>query len=443
MSEALRSARGLLGHMFLVLELNFRSRQAIVYGYLVPLLFLVAFGSVFRAEEPALLGQMGQLITITILGGACFGLPTALVAERERGIWRRYRLLPVPTALLVADVLLARVVLVATSVALQVVAARVLYHTPLPGHPALAAGAVVLVTGSFLGFGLLIAAAADDVPAVQAIGQCLFLPMIMIGGVGLPLAALPAWAQAVAGFMPGRYAVELLERVYCGGAAPGGGGFGVAALLAMGLSAGVAGARLFRWEVGGRLGRGGVPWALAPLGAWVAVGAAAAWTGHLRPELPPDIGYEALTDAEMASVDVSHVPGDDEFVSRLSRPLPRGVGVADPLTRRLEAWAPGHAADSGQAVRNLLCVAALADVSRDLEEGQIARRVFDLLRSRYEAYRLRRILAWIALYPASGSALTSVPELGFPRTYSESIVRQRVALYAAKLLGRLDGRLRD
>ena len=66
MSEALRSARGLLGHMFLVLELNFRSRQAIVYGYLVPLLFLVAFGSVFRAEEPALLGQMGQLITITI-----------------------------------------------------------------------------------------------------------------------------------------------------------------------------------------------------------------------------------------------------------------------------------------------------------------------------------------------------------------------------------------
>ena len=43
-----------------------------------------------------------KLVNRRIVGGACFGLPTALVAERERGVWRRYRLLPVPTSSLVA-----------------------------------------------------------------------------------------------------------------------------------------------------------------------------------------------------------------------------------------------------------------------------------------------------------------------------------------------------
>jgi hypothetical protein len=38
--------------------------------------------------------------------------------------------------------------------------------------------------------------------------------MIMIGGVGVPLAVLPLWEQRVAGFMPGRYAVEVLQPCF-------------------------------------------------------------------------------------------------------------------------------------------------------------------------------------------------------------------------------------
>ena len=74
---------GWVRHFLLAINLNFRDPQAIAYGYLVPILFLLAFGSVFRADDPPLLARMGQIITITILGGACFGLPTALVAERD------------------------------------------------------------------------------------------------------------------------------------------------------------------------------------------------------------------------------------------------------------------------------------------------------------------------------------------------------------------------
>ena len=43
-----------------------------------------------------------------------------------------------------------------------------------------------LVAFAFLGLGLVIAMLADNVPAVQALGQCLFLPMLIIGGIAVP-----------------------------------------------------------------------------------------------------------------------------------------------------------------------------------------------------------------------------------------------------------------
>src|SRR5271168_3566864 len=102
---------GILQHLLMTLRLNFRSRQALVYGYLVPIFFLLAFGSVFHSSVPPLLHEMGQLITITVLGGACFGMPTTMVAERERGVWRRYRLLPTSTAVIIFSAMVARFLL--------------------------------------------------------------------------------------------------------------------------------------------------------------------------------------------------------------------------------------------------------------------------------------------------------------------------------------------
>ena len=306
-----RTLPGLGRHFLLTLRLNFRSTPAIIYGYLVPVLFLLAFGSIFRGDTPPLLPEMGQILTITILGGACFGLPTALVAERERGVWRRYRLLPVPTGSLVASTLVSRLVIVASSVLLQIVLARFIYGTPLPQHPVQFLAAFFFVTFAFLGLGLLVAALADDVPAVQALGQCLFLPMILIGGVGVPLAALPAWAQRVAGFMPGRYAVEALQRCITDSRGLAGAGFALAALAVIGFAAGAIGAKLFRWETGRRLSHAGYIWVATALLAWLAVGAAAAFTGRLEPLPPFGANYEAITDAQIDRITYDDLPGDN------------------------------------------------------------------------------------------------------------------------------------
>ena len=436
---------GLARHFALTLRLNFRNRQALIYGYLVPVFFLLAFGSVFRGDSPLLLHQMGQLLTITVLGGACFGLPTGLVAERERGVWRRYRLLPVPIGRLVLGTLAARVVIIALAAILQVLLARLVYGTPLPAHPVQTGLALLLVTLSFLGFGLVIAALADDVPAVQALGQCVFLPMIMIGGVGVPLAVLPLWAQRLAGFMPGRYAVDALQRGFSDPDGLRGAGFSLAALAVIGIATGAIGAGLFRWDNGREGGRPGRLGLAAALLSWGAVGLVAMATGHLGPVLAEPAEFESITDAQIAAIPYGDLPGDHEFVTPMSAPFKDAADrepVAD-LAERLKTWQPGRLADAGQSVRNLVCIASIADVIRDPREGRVARAVFDHLKATFRRDELRRALAWVILRPDDGDVVINVPELGFRRHPPAVVVRSRSVIYAEKFLGKLDGRIRD
>jgi ABC-2 type transport system permease protein len=443
MSRA-RVGRGLARHFLLTLALNFRSRQAIVYGYLVPVLFLLAFGGIFRGDTPLLQHEMGQLLTISILGGACFGLPTALVSERERGLWRRYRLLPASMGSLLASTLVARLVLLASAALMQVALARIIYGTPFPLNPAQALVAFLFVAFSFLGLGLLVAALADDVPAVQALGQCLFLPMIMLGGVGVPLTVLPAWAQAIAGFMPGRYAVEALQRCFSDSRGLQGAGFSLVALAVIGAAAGIAGARLFRWDAGRHTGRAAFAWVLAALLAWAAVGVAAAMTGRLEPLGPGGETFESITDEQIARISFDDLPGDNEFATRLAPPFRGADGERmGGFATALRAWAPGRVGDPAQAARNLLSVASNADVTANYREAEIARVVFDLLRERYKREQLVRMLAWIILNPDEGGVVAQAPELGLQRRPPEPIIRDRNSLYARKLLGRLLGKIPD
>ena len=436
----------LLQHTGLALRLNFRSRQAIVYGYLVPLFFLLAFGSVFRSGEPLLLGQMGQLLTITILGGACFGLPTGLVAERERGVWRHYRLAPVPLPALLAGTLVARVVVVALAAAMQVALARWIYGTPWPAHPLQLAGAFLLVACAFLGLGLVVAALARDVPSVQAIGQCLFLPMIMIGGVGVPLAVLPEWAQRLASFMPGRYAVEVLQPCFNHPHGLRHAGLSLLALAVIGGAAAVAGARLFRWDAGQPLRRRDLGWVGSAFAAWVLTGAVAVSAGHVGPvTLIGDAAFSDIDDSAIASIAFDDLPPDDGIYAPLA-PADSGRRLTpriQELVRHLDTWPPAQSDDIGRNVRHLLSVAAIADIGQELAEADIARAVYERLRAQVPEPDLRRALAWVILQPGAGTVVVAAPELGLRGEMSPAIVRERSGWYAKKFLGRLLGRIPD
>jgi ABC-2 type transport system permease protein len=240
--------RGLMLQVLLTLKLNGRNPQALVFGYLVPVFFLIAFGSVFGATGDEMQLSLGKVLTIAALGGGCFGLPITLVAERERGVWRRYRLSPVGGGQLLLGVVLARLLLLLSSGALVVVVAMAAYGMPWPAHPAAMFIAYTLTSLSFIGLGLLIAMLATSVGAVQALGQCLFLPMLIIGGVAVPLRLLPDWALTLSRFMPGRHAVSALDHAVLPQLAPGDAWFALLVLVLGGLGCAMAALIAIRWD---------------------------------------------------------------------------------------------------------------------------------------------------------------------------------------------------
>jgi ABC-2 type transport system permease protein len=442
--------------------------MALIYGYLFPLLFLLAFWAIYRSDTPPLAFHMGQLLTVTVLGGACFGLPTTLVSERERGVWRRYRLTPTPTWVFVAVTLVTRYVLLVTAALLQFAVAFAI-GMPAPAHPFGLFVAFTFAAIAFLGLGMVIGMLADSVPAVQALGQCIFLPMLMIGGVAVPLASLPRWAQHVSAFFPGRYAVEAQQACITGSGLTTA-GFDLLALLLIGMAGSGAAVKMFRWDAGQRLAIRGKTWAMLALGMWIVVGvlaeihgavlddtveasaptAAATAATVTAPAVALPAGpasWRSVTKQDIANVAFERLPPDSGLVSPIAgpdeRPDPDAAAQLARIRERLADWAPARVADPVQRARNLLYVAAVPDVLRmERIERFVPALVFERLRQDIPKDELPGILFWIAMHPQAGddAALYRLEPLGLPGVHGPSgAARGRVMLYALKLLGRVNG----
>jgi ABC-type transport system involved in cytochrome c biogenesis permease component len=541
------------------LRLHYRNKMALLYSYLFPIIFLLAFYVLYRQESVVLARHMGELLTVGILGGACFGLPTTMVSERERGVWRRYRLAPVPTAGLVSSTVAARYVILITAGLLQIALALAL-GMPWPKHPVHLWLAFTFVSFAFIGLGLVMATMADNVPAVQALGQCIFLPMLIIGGIAVPLASLPDWAQHVSAFFPGRYAVQAVQASVSG-AGLGAVRFDLLALALIGVSGCVAGSMMFRWDAQQRfIARGRRGWVLVALGAWLMVGMASEVRNRVSttsgnraaermtpPSAPPETftvpapraavaqpheqapppaiapgtqlppaarstarapapgttgptvlprpaekpqppsttqssaGVKAqptpgagstaeappasaqpqvqqpvaatwqavkLTDIDRDLV-FDRLPSDSGIVAPIAPPdeePPADVIQAlDSIRAGLPTWAPAKAPDAVQRARNILYIAAVPDILQTELERFAPYVVFDQLEHDIPKGDLMKALYWIALHPMDGddSAIDQLPALGFEnRAVDVEQTRERVAIYAVKLLGRLTGAIR-
>ena len=220
----------------------------------------------------------------------------------------------------------------------------------------------------------------------------------------------------------------------------------------IGVAGCVAGGKLFRWDANQPVPLRQRLWAVPAVAAWAAVGVAAVATSHVRPP-PRRVAttsgsavhpWDAVTDAQVASIPVDNVGSDDGNIAPLAppdyhSPVSEEQDRLDKFRLDLNAWPPAHAGDDLTRVQAILSVAAIADASRDPMEGPIARVAFDRLRGEFADHDLEQLLAYLILHQEAGTVLTTAPELDLPGLVAESTVRERVTMYAQKLLGRLTG----
>ena len=155
----------------------------------------------------------------------------------------------------------------------------------------------------------------------------------------------------------------------------------------------------------------------------------------------------------MADIDrdliFTRLPPDDGVVTPIARadeePDERIAAQLEKLQNGLSSWAPGKVADPVQRVRNLLYVAAVPDVFQmtDLEKF-IPLVVYDHIQLEIPRDDLIKILYWIALHPFDGDdkAVDELRPLGLNNGPADmETTRDRLSVYAVKLLGRVTGKI--
>ncbi|HEY4086645.1 MAG TPA: ABC transporter permease [Bryobacteraceae bacterium] len=421
--------QALLQQIAIGIRLNLRNRMALAYSFLFPAIFLLAFRLLYRSERVPLLLHTGEFLTIAILGGACFGLPLGIVEDRERGVWRRYRMLPGSRFAVPGGILITRYLLLLTAGILQL-ALAVAAGMPAPRHPLDLWIAFTAASAAFLAIGVVLATLASNVPAAQALGQCVFLPMLVIGGVAVPLYSLPDWALRLSSFLPGRYAVEAMQAAMIPGPSTR---FDFIALAAVALAGALAAFLAFRWDNAQPISPG-IAFALI---GWLAIGLT--W----KPQAPPRA--EDVTSHDLADVAFDRLPKDDGVIAPIAAPadVPDAETAAqlDRVYAALPDWAPGKLGDPLQRVRNLLYIAAVADIYRmDPLERFLPYAVFDQIQRAVPSDDLPKILYFIALHPNEGddSASRQMAPFNLPDAPRDTrALRNRAMIYSFKFLARL------
>jgi hypothetical protein len=143
------------------------------------------------------------------------------------------------------------------------------------------------------------------------------------------------------------------------------------------------------------------------------------------------------------------LPPDSGVVSPIApadEPLdPEIAEEIEEVRNKLPTWRPAHVADPVQRVRNVLYVAAVPDVFQMPIERHLPHVVFERLVADMPKGDLIKILFWVATHPMGGddSAVDDLRSAGLRSSGPSDIeqARERVMLYALKLLGRLIGRI--
>jgi ABC-2 type transport system permease protein len=232
-----------------------RSKVAVVFGVMQPLLYLVLFGPLlselvdvrgFGAGSAWQVFVPGVLIQLALFGAGFVGF--GLIADLRSGVVERLRVTPVSrTALLMGRVLRDTAVIAVQGVLLVAVGFALGLRAPAAG---VAAGLlfVVSLAVSVASLSYVLALKTRSEDAFAPMLSAVTLPLMLLSGILLPMSLAPGWLDAVSRFTPFRYVVDAARAAFLGDyatAAVAEGALVAAALLVVSVG---LGARRFRGE---------------------------------------------------------------------------------------------------------------------------------------------------------------------------------------------------
>jgi ABC-2 type transport system permease protein len=240
--------RAVLAQARVELVLSLRRGESVLVTLVIPIVLLAFFMSV--GAVPEMVGRridflLPGTLALAVMATGLANLGIATAYERGDGVLKRLGATPLPRAGLVAGKLLAVIALEVVQVAALLLIAAAAYDWRPQGAPLLAVLALLLGTAAFAGLGLWMAGTLRP-EATLAGANGLFLLLLLLGGLFLPLDALPGWMAAVGRALPAAALADTLRAAFASPPALPVDSFVL--LLVWAIAAPLAATLTFRWE---------------------------------------------------------------------------------------------------------------------------------------------------------------------------------------------------
>ena len=181
-------------------------------NYLFPIGLYIMLGILMSELNPPFMDTMiPAMIIIAIMSGTVLSLPNPLVAAREAGIFRNYKINGVPAISILAIPALTTILHMVIVAVVITATAPEFFGAPPPINWLGFVLFFLLASFAHAGLGMLISVISSSTRSIVLWSQLIFLPSMMIGGLMIPYSMLPDTLGKISLLLPATHAMNAFQ----------------------------------------------------------------------------------------------------------------------------------------------------------------------------------------------------------------------------------------
>ncbi len=225
-----------------------RNPTAAFFNFLLPLVFLGLFGSIFAGDRENLEIIVPGIAGMSVMATTFSALAFNMTFLREQGVLKRIRGTPLPVGSYLGGLVASAVTNATIQIAFVTIAGAAVFGVGWPADwPALLLFAALGVA-CFATLGIALSHAIPSFDAAAAYVNAIFLPAIAISGVFYDVADAPALLKDVAEVLPLKHVIDGLSGAMVTGAGVGSNVTAVAVIGVWALAGLALAVRGWSWE---------------------------------------------------------------------------------------------------------------------------------------------------------------------------------------------------
>lgn len=193
-------------------KLNLRDKEIITVYYIVPLVFYLFMSGIFKLLMP---GMDATIIpSMVVFGGtmgAVLGSPSPLINVFATDVKKSYLVGKVPLYSAVIVNFISAFIHIFIMCSVITFTAPFLFQATLPMTATYWIGLVLFIFAS-LSISMILGVTVKETSQASMLGQCIFLPTVMLSGIMIPSSMLPEIVTSISKILPGSWGFILMTQ---------------------------------------------------------------------------------------------------------------------------------------------------------------------------------------------------------------------------------------